>query len=40
MSSRRTTLLTFRAEMVAKFLANDYFASGIIIRSAENSTFG
>ena len=38
--SGRTTLLTFRAEMVAKFLANDYFASGIIFRSAENSTFG
>ncbi|MFZ1976397.1 MAG: tetratricopeptide repeat protein [Bacteroidota bacterium] len=38
--SGRTTLLTFRAEMVAKFLANDYFASGIILRSAENSTFG
>ncbi len=38
--SGRTTLLTFRAEMVAKFLANDYFASGIIFRSTENSTFG
>jgi TolA-binding protein len=38
--SGRTTLLTFQAEMVAKFTANDYFASGIIFHSMNSSYFG
>jgi hypothetical protein len=34
------TIFTFCAEMVAKFMSNDYFASTIMLRSIKNSLLG
>jgi hypothetical protein len=34
------TIVTFSAEMVAKFMSNDYFASNIMLRSTKDSFLG